>query len=86
MKQGDPLEGLLFALAHYWAFLETIVWAPNYVFPSLVDDTHIMGPMSKIVLAFDHLSIQLALVGLTVKMSKCKLWSPSRISSSIKII
>jgi hypothetical protein len=61
MKQGDPLEGFLFALAHYWTLLETIVWAPNYVFPSLVDDTHIMGLMSKIVLAFDHLLIQISL-------------------------
>jgi hypothetical protein len=38
-------------------YLETIVWAPSYVFPSLTNDTHthIMGPMSEIACAFDHL-------------------------------
>ncbi len=43
MRQGDPLRGLLFTLAHYWTFLETIVWAPDYIFPSLVKDIHIVG-------------------------------------------
>jgi len=38
-----------------------------------------MGLMNEIILAFDHLSTQLALIGFMVKVSKCKLWSPSRI-------
>jgi hypothetical protein len=50
-----------------------------------MNDTHIMGPMSEIVHAFDHLLTQLALVGLRVKVSKCKLWSPSRTFSNINI-
>jgi hypothetical protein len=41
--------------------------------------------MSEITYAFDHLLTQLVLVGLKVKVLKCKLWSPSRISPSIKI-
>ncbi len=48
MRHGDPLRGLLFVLAHYQAFLETIMWAPIYVFPSSVDDTHIVGHSSDI--------------------------------------
>ncbi len=72
-RKGDPLGGPLFVLAHYWTLLETIAWAPNYVFPSLVDDTHIAGLMSEITHTFDHLLTQLALVGLKVKVSKCKL-------------
>jgi hypothetical protein len=34
-------------------------WAkvtPSCVFPSLTDDTHIVGPMSELSYAFDHLS------------------------------
>jgi hypothetical protein len=62
------------------------MWAPIYVFPSLTDDTHIMGPMNEIIRAFDHLSTQLALVGLRVKVLKCKFWSPLRFSPSIKIL
>jgi hypothetical protein len=44
-----------------------------------------MGLLSEITHAFDHLSTQLAQVGLMVKVSKCKLWSPSKISLGIKI-
>jgi hypothetical protein len=35
--------------------------------------------------AFDHLSTQSTLLGLRVKVSKCKLWSPSKIFPDVKI-
>jgi hypothetical protein len=73
-KQGDLLGGRLFTLAHYRAFLGTIRRARNYVFPSLANDTHIVGSMNEITHAFEHLSTQLTLLGLKVKVSKCKLW------------
>jgi hypothetical protein len=41
--------------------------------------------MSELSCAFDHLSTQLAQVGLRVKVSKCKFWSPSKISLGIEI-
>jgi hypothetical protein len=41
--------------------------------------------MNEIIPAFDHLSTQLTLVGLKVKLSKCKLWSPLGFSIGIKI-
>jgi len=85
MKHGDSLGGLLFTLAHYWILLKTNTHAPSCVFPSLVDDTHIMGSMSEITHTFDHFSTQLTLVGFRVKVSKCKLWSPSGIFLGIKI-
>ncbi len=85
MKQGDPLRGLLLVLAHYQIILKTIAQAPSCVFPSLVNDTNIVGPMNEIIHTFDHLSTQLALIGLKVKVSKCKFWSPSGISPNIKI-
>jgi hypothetical protein len=85
MKQGYPLRGPLFALPHYRALLKTIMRALSCVFPSLTDNTHIVGPMNEIDCTFHHLSIQLTLDGLGVKVSKCKLWSPSKISPCIKI-
>jgi hypothetical protein len=85
MKQGDRLGSLLFALAHYWTILKTSVWMPIYVFPSLTDDTHIVGFLNEIIPTFDHLSTQLTLIGLNVKVSKCKFWSPSGIYSCIEI-
>jgi hypothetical protein len=51
------LGGLLFVLAHYQILLKTIMHAPSYIFPSLADDMHIMGPLSEIH-AFDDLSTQ----------------------------
>jgi len=76
IRPGDPLGGPLFALAHYWALVETIAQTPNCVLPSLMDDTNIMGVMNEVVFTFDHLSTQLDLVRLKVKVSKCKLWNP----------
>jgi hypothetical protein len=69
-RQCDPLGGPLFALAHYQAFLETMVQAPTCVFPSLANDTHIIRPLNEITHVFDHISTQLTLVGLRVKVSK----------------
>ncbi len=86
VKQGDPLGGLLFALAHYQILLKTIAWAPNCVFPSLTNDIHIVGPMSEIICAFDHLSTQLTLIGLRVKNVKVQVWSPLGIFPSIEIL
>jgi len=45
-----------------------------------------MRLMNEITHAFDHILNQLALIGLRVKVSKCKVWNPSRISLSIKIL
>jgi hypothetical protein len=41
--------------------------------------------LNEITYAFNHLSTQLALVGLKVKMLKCKLWTSSRIFPGIEI-
>jgi hypothetical protein len=44
-----------------------------------------MGLMNEIIHVFDHLSTQLALIGLTIKVPKCKHWSPLGISPGIEI-
>ncbi len=56
MRQGDPLGGPLFTFAHYQAFLNTIVWASNSDFPILMDNTHIMEPLSETTHTFNHFS------------------------------
>ncbi len=61
--------------ARNWPFRPT-----SYACPFIVDNIHIVSLMRKIILAFDHLSTHLALVGFKVKVKKCKFWSPSRIS------
>jgi len=60
MKQDEPLGGLLFAMAHYRTLLKIVAQALNCVFPSLADNTHIMGPMSEVIPAFDPVSLSYA--------------------------
>jgi len=40
--QGDPLGGALFTLAHFRALHSIVNHFPCYLFPSTVDDTHII--------------------------------------------
>jgi hypothetical protein len=54
-RHGDTLGGPLFALAHYWTFLKTIVQTSNCIFPSLLNNTHIIRPINEIIHAIDHL-------------------------------
>jgi hypothetical protein len=49
---GDPLGGTLFVLAHLHTICPTIATHPTYIFLSLADDTHIVGPASDVILMF----------------------------------
>jgi hypothetical protein len=50
IRQGDPLTRPLFALVHFHTNLHYSLG----VFPSLVDDTHILGLAHVIYFVFDH--------------------------------
>ncbi|KAL2610702.1 hypothetical protein R1flu_029275 [Riccia fluitans] len=76
-RQGDPLGGTLFALAHLCALRTVASKHPLYLFPSLADDTHIVGFLEAVVPAFHTLEGHLLAVGLTVQPTKCAAWSPS---------
>jgi hypothetical protein len=41
--QGDPLGRALFTLAHFKALHSTTNHFPSYLFPSIVNDIHIIG-------------------------------------------
>ncbi len=43
--RGDPLGGALFALAHFKALHFIVSHFSSCLFPSIVDDTHIIGVM-----------------------------------------
>jgi hypothetical protein len=42
--QSDPLRGALFALTHFRALHSTFSHFPFSLFPSIANDTHIIGP------------------------------------------
>jgi hypothetical protein len=44
--QGDPLRKALFALTHFKALCFTTNHFPSYLFPSIMDDTHIISFIS----------------------------------------
>jgi hypothetical protein len=75
---------LFFALIHFHAFRNLVTHFPSYLFPSIIDDTHIIGLVLVVSQAFHHFFSQLDLVGLMVQPYKCVVWFllglPSRFS------
>jgi hypothetical protein len=53
-RQGDPLGGALFALAHFKALCSIVSRLLFCMFPSIVDDIHITGPLSIVSFAYEH--------------------------------
>ena len=82
-RQWDPLGSVLFALGHQQALRATAAAFPDCAFPSIADDTHIVGPPARVVEAFSHFIAQLALLGLSVQPSKCVAWSPSGLGAFV---
>ncbi|KAL2650793.1 hypothetical protein R1flu_018921 [Riccia fluitans] len=82
---GDSLGGALFALGHLRALRATVLQHPNCIFPSYADDTHIVGPVDQVLLAFHTLQDQLASVGLTIQPAKCTAWSPHGLPPSLSL-
>jgi hypothetical protein len=52
--QGDPLGGALFVLAHFRALHFIVSHFTSCLFPSIIDDTHIIGPLSIVSSIYEH--------------------------------
>ncbi len=74
--QGDPLGGALFALAHFKALCSIINHFPSYLFPSIVNDTHIISPLSVVSYVYEHFQTELCALGFFIQFQKCVAWSP----------
>jgi len=70
MTRG-PLGGALFALVHFYAFCLTTLAHPTCVYPSLVDDTRIVGPTLNMVHVFLWLYYELSALRLLMQLTKC---------------
>ncbi|KAL2631219.1 hypothetical protein R1flu_015905 [Riccia fluitans] len=84
-RQGDPLGGTRFALAHLCALGSMASEHPLYLFPSLADDTHIVGSPKVVVETFHASEGHLSAMGLTIQPIKCTAWSPSGLSSLLSL-
>jgi hypothetical protein len=74
-RQGDPLRGALFAFTHFRT-LHSITNHFLCLFPSIVDDTHIIGPPSIVSFTYEHFQIEIYAIGLSIQLHKCVAWSP----------
>ncbi len=59
---------------HLCIFCHTIIAHPICVFPSLIDDTHIVGPGLGMVLVFLQLEQEFSALRLSMQPSKCVAW------------
>jgi len=62
----DLIVKPLFALVHFHVLQTFFVVFPLCLFPLLVDDTHILGPISVLPLIYDHFASQLVSMGLAI--------------------
>ena len=71
-RQGDPLGGPLFALAHSRAIRAVAQEFPQLLFPSIADDTHVVGPPELLRQALPSLEAHFLRIGLRVNRGKCR--------------
>lgn len=76
------LSRVLFILTHFHALHPTVTTHLN-VFPSLIDDTHIVGLVSNVVFIFLRLHAKFVTLGFFIQPTKCVVWSPHGLNPSI---
>lgn len=67
--QGDLLNKMLFALTHFRIFCLTITLHPTFVFPSLANDTSIVGVVLDVVPTFVQLEAKFAALGFSIQLA-----------------
>ncbi len=67
-RQGDHLRGALFALARFRALHSITSHFLSYLFPSIVDDTHIIGPLSIVSSTYEHFQTELHVISLSIQL------------------
>ncbi len=75
-RQGDPLGAALFVLAHFKALCSTANHFPSCLFPSIVNNTHIIYPPLIVSSAYEHFQTKLHVIGLSIQPHKCIAWPP----------
>jgi hypothetical protein len=70
---------LFFALTHFCTFFSLAGLFPSCLFPSIVDDTHIIGLASIVFHVFHDFFSKLDLVNFVVHPHKCATWFLSRL-------
>jgi hypothetical protein len=61
--QGDPLREALFALAQFTALCSITNHFLSCIFPSIVNDTHIIGLLSTVSSTYEHFQTKFCVIG-----------------------
>ena len=75
-RQGDPLSGALFALAHLSALKAIRQAHPTCHIPTVADDSYLLGPPEAVRDAYATFVSEMGSLQLQVKPSKCILYAP----------
>jgi hypothetical protein len=70
------LGGALFALAHFKTLRFIVNRFPSSLFPSIINDTHIIGPFSIVSYAYEHFQTKFRRIDFSNQPQKCAAWSP----------
>jgi hypothetical protein len=75
----EGLGGALFALIHFKTPHYIANRFPSYLFPFIVDDSHIIGP-SIVSFAYEHFQTKFHGISLSMQPIKCVAWVPFSLS------
>jgi hypothetical protein len=81
------MGGMLFALTNFVCLSKFSHSLPYYnvFFPSLINDTYIVGHVSNAVFAFLCLQAKFSTLGFSIQSMKCVTWSPHELNLSISL-
>jgi len=65
---GGGGGGGLFTLAHFKTLCSIVSELLSCLFPSIIDDTHILGPILIITSTYEHLWIKLYVICLSIQL------------------
>jgi hypothetical protein len=68
IRQSDPLGEALFTLAHFRALHYIFIHCPSCLFPSIVNDIHIIGHPSIVSYVYEHFPTKLCVLGLSIQL------------------
>ncbi len=83
--QGDLLRRALFDLTHFRALHSIVNHFPSCLFPSIIDDTHIISPLSIISSTYEHFYIEFYVIGLSIQPQRCVTSPPSSLPPNFNI-
>jgi len=66
IHQGDPLGGALFVLAHFKALSFIANHFLSCLFPSIIDDTHIIASFLIVSFTYEHFQIEFCVIGFSI--------------------